>query len=43
MGAARADLRDWAGRAREAVTALPDMPVRAAFEALCDYVVVRTG
>ncbi len=40
---ARADLRRWAAVAREQITGLPDRPVRAAFEGLCDYVVERTG
>jgi heptaprenyl diphosphate synthase len=43
MEQARADLRDWAAVAREQITGLPDRPVRAAFEGLCDYVVERTG
>jgi geranylgeranyl pyrophosphate synthase len=43
MEAARADLRRWADKAREQVMSLPDVPARAAFESLCDYVVDRTG
>jgi heptaprenyl diphosphate synthase len=43
MEAARADLRDWVAVARAELSALPDVPARAAFEALCDYVVDRTG
>ena len=43
MDAARADLRDWAATARREIMALADIPARAAFEALCDFVVVRTG
>ncbi len=43
MEAARADLRQWADEAREQVMSLPDVPARAAFESLCDYVVERTG
>jgi heptaprenyl diphosphate synthase len=43
MDAARADLRHWAGLARDAVAALPDAPVRSAFETMCDYVVDRTS
>jgi len=43
MRAARADLQRWADEARAQVLALPDVPARAAFEALCDYVVERTG
>ena len=43
MEAARADLRHWAGTARDQIAGLPDVPARAAFEALCDFVVQRTG
>ena len=43
MEAARADLRHWAGTARDQIAGLPDMPARLAFEALCDFVVDRTG
>ncbi len=43
MAAARDDLRRWADEARAQVLALPDVPARAAFESLCDYVVDRTG
>jgi geranylgeranyl pyrophosphate synthase len=43
MEQARADLRHWAAVAREQITGLPDRPVRAAFEGMCDYVVERTG
>ena len=43
MDAARADLRYWATIARDEITALPAVSAREAFEALCDYVVVRTG
>ena len=43
MGMARADLRHWAGLARGEIMALPDVPARAAFEALCAFVVDRTG
>ena len=43
MELARADLRHWAGVARDEVMALPDVPARAAFEGLCDFVVERTG
>ena len=43
MAAARTDLRRWAEEARSQVLALPDVPARAAFETLCDYVVERTG
>jgi len=43
MGMARADLRRWASLARGEIMALPDVPARAAFEALCAFVVDRTG
>ena len=43
MDAARADLRRWAETARTEIAGLPDAPARTAFEALCDYVVRRTG
>jgi heptaprenyl diphosphate synthase len=43
MELARADLRHWAGVARREIMALPDVPARAAFEGLCDFVVERTG
>jgi heptaprenyl diphosphate synthase len=43
MNMARADLRQWADLARHEILALPDVPARAAFEALCAFVVERTG
>jgi heptaprenyl diphosphate synthase len=43
MEMARADTRQWAKRARELILGLPDVPARAAFEALCEFVVERTG
>jgi heptaprenyl diphosphate synthase len=43
MDAARADLRHWADTARDQIAGLPDLPARLAFEALCDFVVERTG
>jgi heptaprenyl diphosphate synthase len=43
MEMARSDTRQWAERARSEILALPDVPARAAFEALCAYVVERTG
>ena len=43
MDAARADLRHWAGTARDQIAGLPDVPARHAFERLCDFVVERTG
>jgi geranylgeranyl pyrophosphate synthase len=43
MQEARADLQRWAGIARDQIAGLPDVPARAAFEGLCEYVVDRTG
>ena len=43
MDMARADLRQWADLARHEILVLPDVPARAAFEALCAFVVERTG
>jgi heptaprenyl diphosphate synthase len=43
MEAARAELRHWATIARNEITAMPEVAVREAFEAMCDYVEVRTG
>jgi geranylgeranyl pyrophosphate synthase len=43
MTAARADLRQWADTASEQVAGLPDVPARAAFETMCDYVLRRTS
>jgi heptaprenyl diphosphate synthase len=43
MGMAREDTRNWAEAARAEIMFLPDVPARAAFEALCEYVVERTG
>jgi geranylgeranyl pyrophosphate synthase len=43
MDAARADMRTWAATARDQIAALPDVPARAAFEAMCSFVVERTG
>ncbi len=43
MEMARADTRYWAEVARSEILKLPDVPARAAFEALCEYVVERTG
>jgi heptaprenyl diphosphate synthase len=43
MEMARADARRWAGTARDEILALPDIPARAAFEVLCEFVVERTG
>lgn len=43
MEMARADTRRWAEVARAEIRELPDVPARAAFEALCEFVVERTG
>ena len=43
MKMARADTRHWAEQARVEILGLPDVPARAAFEALCEFVVERTG
>jgi heptaprenyl diphosphate synthase len=43
MEMARSDTRRWALTARDEILALPDVPARAAFEALCEFVVERTG
>jgi heptaprenyl diphosphate synthase len=43
MEMARSDTRRWAATARDEILALPDVPARAAFEALCEFVVERTG
>jgi heptaprenyl diphosphate synthase len=43
MDRARADLRRWVDEARAELLTLPDVPARAAFLALCDYVLTRTS
>ncbi|MBV2361806.1 polyprenyl synthetase family protein [Streptomonospora nanhaiensis] len=43
MDEARATTREWAERARAELAALPEGAPRDAFEALCDYVVRRSG
>jgi heptaprenyl diphosphate synthase len=43
MEMAKSDLRNWADLARTEIMALPDVPARAAFETLCDFVIGRTG
>lgn len=40
---ARATLREYADTARETLAGLPDIPARAAFEALTELVIARTG
>jgi heptaprenyl diphosphate synthase len=43
MDLARQDLRRWSQTARDEIRALPDVPARDAFEALCEFVVERSG
>jgi heptaprenyl diphosphate synthase len=43
MEMARVETRRWAQKAREGILALPDVPARAAFDGLCEFVVERTG
>lgn len=43
MAEAEASLQGWADQARGELATLPDGPARHAFEALCDYVVERSG
>ncbi|MCO5968000.1 polyprenyl synthetase family protein [Actinoallomurus soli] len=43
MGRARADLRRWVDEARAELLTLPDVPARAAFLSLCDFVLTRTS
>jgi heptaprenyl diphosphate synthase len=43
MEMAKADLRHWASLARTEILALPDVPARAAFETMCDFVTDRMG
>jgi heptaprenyl diphosphate synthase len=43
MEMARNDLRQWIDRARSEIVALPDVPARAAFEQMCDFVIGRAG
>ncbi|QUX28711.1 polyprenyl synthetase family protein [Nocardiopsis akebiae] len=43
MAEAEATLRGWADKARAELATLPQSPARSAFEALCDYVVERSG
>jgi heptaprenyl diphosphate synthase len=40
---ARETVRTWAGEAQSIVGQLPDVPARAAFESLCDFVINRTA
>lgn len=43
MAEARADVLSWINAARTEIMALPEVPARAAFLAMCDFVVKRTG
>jgi geranylgeranyl pyrophosphate synthase len=43
MKESRADVLYWVHEARTSIGALPDVPARAAFLALCDFVEKRTG
>jgi heptaprenyl diphosphate synthase len=43
LAESRADVLSWAQEARTGMMALPDVPARAAFLALCDFVEKRTG
>jgi len=43
MELAKADTRRWAEEARTHILGLPSVPARSAFEALCEFVVERTG
>jgi heptaprenyl diphosphate synthase len=43
MEMAKADTRRWADEARAQILGLPSVPARSAFEALCEFVVERTG
>jgi heptaprenyl diphosphate synthase len=43
MKESRADVLHWLLGARNEIMALPDVPARAAFLALCDFVEKRTG
>ena len=36
-------MRTWIAGARSRLTQLPDVPARAAFESLCNFVLTRTG
>jgi heptaprenyl diphosphate synthase len=43
IGEARETVRSWILAAQEILRSLPDVPARAAFESLCDFVITRTG
>ena len=43
LAEARETVRAWIAEARSLLAQLPDVPARAAFESLCDFVINRTG
>ena len=43
LAEARAAAHEWAAAARDTLAPLPDIPARRSLEALCDFVVTRTG
>jgi heptaprenyl diphosphate synthase len=43
LAEARETVRSWIADARSLVTQLPNVPARAAFESLCDFVITRTS
>jgi heptaprenyl diphosphate synthase len=43
IGEARETVRSWILTAQDILRSLPDVPARAAFESLCDFVITRTG
>jgi heptaprenyl diphosphate synthase len=43
LGEARETVRSWIAGARSLLAQLPDVPARAAFESLCDFVITRAG
>jgi heptaprenyl diphosphate synthase len=43
LAEARETVRSWIAGARSLVTQLPNVPARAAFESLCDFVITRTS
>lgn len=43
MEEARTSVREWISGARDLIAQLPDIPARAAYESLCDFVLTRTA
>ena len=43
LAEARETVRTWIAGARSLLASLPDVPARAAFESLCDFVITRAG